>query len=305
VKRLIIAALGLLVTATAASAAMELSYATSGDNVIVTAADGPTSYWEMTVDVGSTRPGRIMGFFDKSGASDETFNYAHSYNFGSGMIDGMDAGEMRSSGKWTLSNLVMGATAMTYTLSRTATRDAGTAVYSMDFTIGLPAATAAGYTTNISILDTFAFDAGWTGANADGRIRARARLNASADNDEYAVATHNGVTEGDPATLSVQATVTGADPAMAAGSTFTQTLAYTLFDTAYDSAAGTYATMGTPYFGLSTDLGITGAWAGNPGPAGSARTYTAVVDLDIAIVPEPATLGLLGLGALALIRRRK
>ncbi len=48
---------------------MQLTYTPSGTNTIVTAADGATTYWEMTIDTASTRPGRIMAFIDKSGAT--------------------------------------------------------------------------------------------------------------------------------------------------------------------------------------------------------------------------------------------
>jgi len=301
-------ALGIALTASAASAAMQLSYVTpdGSTSTIVTASDGATVYWDMVVDTSSASPGRIMGFTDRSGASSETFNYAFGYQFGSGLIDGMDGGEIRSVGKWSISDIVMDPAAMTYTVSRDLTRDTGTATYSMDFTIGLPTVTAGGYATNVNIVDTFFFDANWVGANSDAQVKAVMRLTASADNDEYAIATHNGFTDGAPTDkMIVEATVTGADPQMAAGSTITQTLTYGLHDGAYDTATGVYSSWAGPHLYGSTYIGTTGAWAANPGGAGAERTFTADVDVDINIIPEPATLSLLGLGALALLRRRR
>jgi len=305
-KQLLIAVLTTLVFTSAAGAAMELSYVPSGSNTIVTAADGPTAYWEMVVDTSSTRPGRIMSFIDKSGPSDDTFSYAFAYSFGSGLIDGQDNGEIRASGKWAISNVVMNSTEMTYTLSRQLTRDTGTAIYSMDYTIGLPTVTANGYTTNINIVDSFFFDANWVGANADARVRSVMRLTASDDNDEYSVVTHSGVTDGDPTDkMIVEATVTGTDPRMAAGSTITQTLTYNLHDDAYDAATGIYSTWAGPHLLGTTAIGTTGTWAANPGPAGSDRAYSAEVDVDINIIPEPTTLSLIGFAALAVARRRR
>lgn len=288
-----------------AQAAMELTYSTSGDLTIITAADGPTTYYEMQVQTSGPRVGRIKSFIDLSGASSETWNYAHNYSFGAGLIDPMDAGTIRDNGKYTISDIVAAATQMSYRLTEVKTRDAGTATYSIDITIGLPTVTAAGYDLNIHTVDTIVFDALWDGNNADGRVRARMRLDASADNDEYTFVAHNGVTEGPPDVLSVEATVTGANPDMATGSTFTQTLTYGLFDGAYDKAAGVYAVQSTPYAETQTDLGITGTYAGNPGDPGAERTYSATVDYDISIIPEPATLGLLALGGAALLRRRR
>ncbi len=295
----------LAMVATVSQAAITLSYSTSGTNVIVTAAEGATTYWEMIVDKTSTRPGRITSFIDKSGASSDTFNYAHRYGLGAGMLDPMDSGEMRRGGKWTLSNWSETASALTYTLSRDLTKDSGTATYSMDFTINIPTVTSQGYDTNIHVDNSWFFDANWVGANGESRAKAVMQLYATADDDEYTSVTHNGVTQGAPANLSVEATVTAADADMAEGSTFTQTLTYNAFDSAYDTATGTYATQSSRYFKGYTDIGTTGAWAGNPGAAGSDRTFTADVDLDISIVPEPATMSLLAIGGIGVLLRRK
>ena len=131
------------------------------------------------------------------------------------------------------------------------------------------------------------------------------RLTASEGDDEYTIVTHNGVTEGAPANLMVEATVTGADPQMAAGSTITQALPYNLYDDAYDTATGVYSSWAGPHLLGTTNIDTTGTWVANPGAPGSERTYTAEVDVDINIIPEPATLSLIGLGALALLRRRR
>ncbi len=303
-RKIITSLVCLAAIAVSAVAAPVLSYETSGDNLVVTAADGGNQYWSMTVDVGSTKPGRIMGFYDLSGSSSSTYNYGHDYSFGSGMLDPVDNGDMRSGGKWAISGVNQGSSSLTFTLSRDAVKDTGTATYSMQWTISAPTVTAGGYATNIHVDNFWQFDANWVGANGEVRARSLMRLNA-ANGDEFTYTTHNGVAAGDPAELHVIATVSGTNSDMAAGSTFAQKLTYGLHDSAYDAATGKFTTFSTPVFQGFVDLGASGNWAGNPGGAGSERLFSNAIDLDISVIPEPATMSLLGMGLVGLIIRRR
>jgi PEP-CTERM motif-containing protein len=312
-KKVLAVAISVLMLAGVASAAPALSYVVSGDDVVVTAADGATQYWSMTVETTGTKPGRIRTFYDLSGSSNSDFNYADRY-ISMGLFDPTDGAYIATADRWTISSIVQGAPAMTFTLSRDLTQatTGGTATYSMEYTISAPVAVASGYTTNITSENTWAYDALWDGGFGDGVAKARMRLWVSAEDgsgNEYATAAYNGFAA-TPATnyQTATATVTGGNADMAVGSVFEITNTWVTAEGYFDAATCEY----TAYFGGesphvagSLDIGITGIIAGNAGDPGSARSFTSTSELDISIVPEPATMGLLGLGFFGLVVRRR
>ena len=286
----LIAIVAVALVAGTASAAATLTYSTAGTLTTVTAADGATQLWEMDIDTNTTgKGGSIYAFRDLSGASDPTFSYAHSYVT-------QDPGLFYRTGVVTLdstanspllASVVEGAGAMTYTVSRTVAQatTGGTSVLTSDFTISAPTVAGAGHSTNITIVETASFDALWEGANGQARTQPTVYLYSDelGLNDEWTGTAYNGY----PDSLNYQqcvATVTAADARMAAGSTFTLTNTWTTADTAYDTASVGYGAHGDDFYALKANIGITGAYTGNPGAAGDARSYSSTTELDIAIV---------------------
>lgn len=289
-----------------AMAAATLHYQTSGDNLIVTAADGARECWQMTFQVSGTRQGRLMAFYDLSGNSDPEFNYAHSDSSGSGMFDPMDGGNMREAGRWTLSNLSQQDSAFGFTLSRTATQatTGGTAVYSMNWSVSAPTTAVGGYNAAIVVNNTFSYDAlWWESSLVKGTAIAAPSLRLwSAVGYEYAFATS---TDKDANLQTAKLTATGEDDRMAESS-------YFLLTSQWDQSAGSYSGLLTGYASQSTlyaygnmENDISGLNYGSAGPDGLARQFSSVTTLNINVIPEPATIGLLTVGLAGLIANRR
>jgi PEP-CTERM motif len=314
-KKFFAVAVTMLLVAGSASAAPELVYTADGTNTTVTAqevGDPSTQYWQMSVntDTTSSRGGCIWSFEDLSGASNSGFgSYAHrripgdpGLFFNTGAVYTLD-GQVTG-----LGSIVQNASVMTYIATKTVTQAVtlGVATYTSAFTINAPVVTASGYDTNITIAETYAFNADWVGDGGDGRARLNVRLHASISEDEWTGSTYNGYEDTPQKKYqTASATVTGNDPLMAEGSTFTLTSTWPGEALSYSDVSTTYGSAGlVPYFLLHTDMGITGNLNGSAGPAGSERTFTSTTELDISIVPEPATMGLLGLGLIGMVVRR-
>jgi len=269
------------------------------ENLTITAKEGDgEQYWKMVVS-GGTAPGRILEFYDLTGEgnSSSSFNCAHNYSFGQGMLDPVDNRQMRNAGRWTLvpGTATDGVSSYTYTLRRDEISGGYTNVITMTWTIEVPSPSG----TQVVVVNNWFFPEGWPSANNQCRAQGwvglySAEYSDTGSPDEYTMSSYNGPGAAGTGTQRVQFVVKAGVPNMAEGRIYKATHAAAQFDLAYDAVAMDYVASGD-YWGTPGgrgyyDLGVTGVWGGNPGtvPAGGIN-YVSTTTLEVNIVAPPST----------------
>ena len=297
-RGLLSAALAICVTTSTAGAA-GLYFTgdhSTGDLTILAKESGGAEYWKMVVTGGST-PGRIMEFYDLTGDgnSSPTFNCAHRYTSGSGMLDPIDNDTMRNASRWTLTpgTQTDGASSYTYTLTRNVTdHPPYTNVITMTWTINAPTVDG----SQVVVSNNWFFPQDFPGNNGDcraynGYLPLYASDSGGAGN-EYTHTSYNGPDPDGVGTQWVQMVVNAGIADMAEGRSYRATHTAPLWDLAYDEATTYYDSQVDACCRGRYELGLTGTWAGNPGnPVPADIDYYSITTLDINISAPPAVGG--------------
>jgi hypothetical protein len=264
-----------------------LSYERAGDLLTVVATHEGQPVCRLVLDVGSTRPGRILALHDESGKVPADRNLAFRYSLGMGLFDPIDTENLRTANRWTISELETADDAVSFTLARAVSQIGATGEWRTTVTIAAPVVEGEGYVLRVRAANQFTFDANWVGANGDVRVRPRMalHLDTTVPDGEYTtqVILPGSYTPGDA--QQVLAVSAGGHPAGAGTLSFLLSNRWDAADPAYNTASNNHARISTVAeinrLVGSLDIGMTGAHAGNPGPAGMARTFRGRSELAV------------------------